>query len=69
MSEPYVAKHYAFRAQDYVSSTVHSQGSDLDRVESLVAGKELRRVLDIGAAEVTSPIGSPLMSEKLSPAM
>ncbi|MFT8541572.1 class I SAM-dependent methyltransferase [Acetobacter sp.] len=48
MSEPYTAKHYALRAQDYVTSTVHSQGSDLDRVESLVAGKELRRVLDIG---------------------
>lgn len=48
MSEPYAAKHYALRAQDYVASTVHSQGSDLDRVESLVAGKELRRVLDIG---------------------
>lgn len=48
MSEPYVAKHYAFRAQDYVSSTVHSQGCDLDRLESLVAGKKMRRVLDIG---------------------
>lgn len=48
MTEPYAAKHYAARAQDYVASTVHSQGSDLDRVESLVAGKELRRVLDIG---------------------
>ncbi|GAA3675758.1 class I SAM-dependent methyltransferase [Acetobacter lovaniensis] len=48
VSEPYTAKHYALRAQDYVTSTVHSQGSDLDRVESLVAGKELRRVLDIG---------------------
>lgn len=48
MSEPYTAKHYALRAQDYVASTVHSQGLDLDRVESLVAGKELRRVLDIG---------------------
>ncbi|MDE7548343.1 class I SAM-dependent methyltransferase [Acetobacter fabarum] len=48
MTEPYVAKHYAMRAQDYVASTVHSQGSDLDRVEHLVAGKNLRRVLDIG---------------------
>lgn len=48
MSEPYTAKHYAARAQDYVSSTVHSQGCDLDRLESLVAGKKMRRVLDIG---------------------
>ncbi|GFE93821.1 class I SAM-dependent methyltransferase [Acetobacter persici] len=48
MTEPYAAKHYAARAQDYVASTVHSQGSDLDRVEGLVAGQELRRVLDIG---------------------
>lgn len=48
MTEPYAAKHYAVRAQDYVASIVHSQGSDLDRVESLIAGRELRRVLDIG---------------------
>ncbi len=48
MTEPYAAKHYAARAQDYVTSTVHSQGSDLDRIERLVAGKKLRRVLDIG---------------------
>ncbi|WP_342629760.1 methyltransferase domain-containing protein [Nguyenibacter vanlangensis] len=48
MTEPYTAKHYAARAQDYVASAVHSQGSDLDRVERLVAGKGLRRVLDIG---------------------
>lgn len=48
MTEPYAAKHYAARAQDYVTSIVHSQGSDLDRIESLVAGKKLGRVLDIG---------------------
>ncbi|AQS92083.1 SAM-dependent methyltransferase [Gluconobacter albidus] len=48
MTEPYAAKHYAARAHDYVASTVHSQGSDLDRVENLVAGREIRRVLDIG---------------------
>lgn len=48
MTESYAAKHYAARAQDYVASTVHSQGRDLDRVEKLVAGKGLRRVLDLG---------------------
>lgn len=48
MSEAYAAKHYTPRAQDYVSSTVHTQGRDLDRIESLVAGKKLKRVLDIG---------------------
>lgn len=48
MTEPYAAKHYAARAQDYVASTVHSQGNDLDRVERLVVGREMRRVLDIG---------------------
>ncbi|WP_225197339.1 class I SAM-dependent methyltransferase [Gluconobacter oxydans] len=48
MTEPYAAKHYSARAQDYVSSTVHSQGSDLDMIERLVVKKELRRVLDLG---------------------
>jgi ubiquinone/menaquinone biosynthesis C-methylase UbiE len=48
MTKPYSARHYAERAQDYVASTVHSQGSDLDSVEHLVAGKKLRRVLDVG---------------------
>lgn len=48
MTESYAAKHYAARAQDYVASTVQSQGRDLDRVERLVAGKGLRRVLDLG---------------------
>lgn len=48
MTEPYAAKQYAARAQDYVASIVHSQGSELDRIESLAAGKKLGRVLDIG---------------------
>ncbi|AHI24702.1 hypothetical protein H845_750 [Komagataeibacter xylinus E25] len=30
MTKPYAAKHYAARAQDYVASTVHSQGNDVD---------------------------------------
>lgn len=48
MAEPYAARHYGERAQDYVASTVHSQGDDLDRIERLVAGRGLRRVLDLG---------------------
>lgn len=48
MTDSYTARHYGDRAQDYVASAVHSQGSDLDRIEGLVAGKELRRVLDLG---------------------
>ncbi|WP_395371258.1 class I SAM-dependent methyltransferase [Komagataeibacter diospyri] len=48
MTDSYAARHYGDRAQGYVASTVHGQGSDLDRIEHLVAGKDLRRVLDLG---------------------
>ncbi|MCW4589096.1 methyltransferase domain-containing protein [Gluconacetobacter entanii] len=48
MTDSYTARQYGDRAQDYVASAVHSQGSDLDRIERLVAGKGLRRVLDLG---------------------
>ncbi|MCQ9154711.1 class I SAM-dependent methyltransferase [Acidomonas methanolica] len=48
MSGDYVARHYGERAGDYVASAVHSQGADLDAIERLVAGKGMRRVLDLG---------------------
>ncbi|WP_019092569.1 class I SAM-dependent methyltransferase [Komagataeibacter europaeus] len=48
MADSYTARHYGDRAQDYVVSAVHSQGGDLDRIERLVAGKGLQRVLDLG---------------------
>lgn len=48
MTQPFVARHYGERAQDYVASAVHSQGQDLDLIERSVAGRGLRRVLDLG---------------------
>ncbi|GAV30028.1 hypothetical protein PMKS-003534 [Pichia membranifaciens] len=49
MSEPhYTACQYGERANDYVSSIVHSTGADLDFIEKQVVGKKLSRVLDLG---------------------
>ncbi|TLU71409.1 class I SAM-dependent methyltransferase [Lichenicoccus roseus] len=45
----FVAGHYAARAQDYVSSTTHSTGADLDQIEALL--REVGHgadVLDLG---------------------
>jgi SAM-dependent methyltransferase len=44
----FAATHYAPRAQDYVTSAVHSSGADLDQLESLLRGRALGRVLDLG---------------------
>lgn len=44
----FAAAHYAPRAQDYVTSAVHSGGADLDQLESLLRGRALGRVLDLG---------------------
>lgn len=60
MTEAYPAKHYAARADDYVASTVHNQGPDLERAERLVTGRGLRRVLDLGC-------GGGHMSYRLAP--
>lgn len=49
MSEPhYIACQYGERANDYVSSIVHSTGADLDFIEKQVLGKGFNRVLDLG---------------------
>ncbi|MFT8777015.1 MAG: methyltransferase domain-containing protein [Gluconacetobacter liquefaciens] len=48
MTQPYAAQHYGTRAPDYVTSAVHAEGADLEAIERLVAGKGLRRVLDLG---------------------
>jgi len=48
MTKPFAAQHYAERAQDYVASPVHNQGTDLDAIKRMVAGKSLHRVLDLG---------------------
>ncbi|MBB2188633.1 class I SAM-dependent methyltransferase [Gluconacetobacter azotocaptans] len=44
----FAARHYGARAADYVSSAVHGAGADLDEIERVVAGRGLRRVLDLG---------------------
>jgi len=44
----FAAETYAPRAQDYVTSQVHSSGADLDRMEAELRGRGLARVLDLG---------------------
>ncbi len=46
--QSFVAGHYASRAQDYVESTDHSTGDDLDQIEAEVKGCAHARVLDLG---------------------
>jgi SAM-dependent methyltransferase len=49
MSQPsFVAEHYKLRAQDYVTSVVHSTGGDLDQIEAELRGLRAGRVLDLG---------------------
>ena len=44
----YVAGQYAPRAEDYVTSLVHSSGDDLDQIEAEVRGHRDAHVLDLG---------------------
>lgn len=44
----FVAEHYGTRAQDYVTSVVHSAGADLDQIETELRGHGSARVLDLG---------------------
>jgi SAM-dependent methyltransferase len=44
----YVAGQYAPRAEDYVTSLVHSRGDDLDQIEAEVRGHPDAHVLDLG---------------------
>lgn len=44
----YIASQYGERANDYVSSLVHSKGADLDFIERQVMNKGYNRVLDLG---------------------
>jgi SAM-dependent methyltransferase len=44
----FAAGHYAPRAQDYVTSTVHSSGEDLHQIEAELNGHGTARVLDLG---------------------
>ncbi len=44
----FAAEHYAPRAQDYVTSAVHSLGGDLDQIEETLRGQASARVLDLG---------------------
>ncbi|UPG72954.1 methyltransferase domain-containing protein [Roseomonas gilardii subsp. gilardii] len=44
----FAAAQYGARAQDYVTSAVHSAGADLDRIEEALRGQSGARVLDLG---------------------
>lgn len=44
----FAAEQYAPRAQNYVTSAVHSAGADLDQIESELRRQSVRRVLDLG---------------------
>lgn len=46
--QEFAASHYAPRARDYVTSTVHSTGDDLDQIEAELRGRGTARVLDLG---------------------
>lgn len=46
--QEYVAGQYAPRAEDYVTSLVHSSGDDLDQLEAEVRGHRDAHVLDLG---------------------
>jgi SAM-dependent methyltransferase len=46
--QDYVAGQYAPRAEDYVTSLVHSSGDDLDQIEAEVRDRPDTRVLDLG---------------------
>jgi SAM-dependent methyltransferase len=42
------ARHYGPRASAYVASALHADGPDLDRIEAILAGRRVRRALDLG---------------------
>lgn len=44
----FVARQYAPRANDYLTSVTHSQGADLDQVEALLDSRRPSRLLDLG---------------------
>jgi SAM-dependent methyltransferase len=44
----FAAEQYGSRAQDYVTSAVHSAGGDLDQIEAELRGRNAARVLDLG---------------------
>jgi len=44
----FTARHYAPRAEDYVTSQVHAAGEDLDQVEAMLRAAAATRVLDLG---------------------
>lgn len=46
--QTYVAQHYAPRAQDYVTSLVHSTGEDLDQLEAWLRRHRPARLVDLG---------------------
>jgi ubiquinone/menaquinone biosynthesis C-methylase UbiE len=71
----FVADQYGPRASNYVASTVHAAGEDLDQIEAAVRGFSTARVLDLGcggghvsyriAAHVAEVIAVDLAAEML----
>ncbi|GBQ11567.1 class I SAM-dependent methyltransferase [Swaminathania salitolerans] len=49
MNEPFIARHYASRAERYVTSDVHRHGDDLDAIGALAAESSFGHVLDLGS--------------------
>jgi ubiquinone/menaquinone biosynthesis C-methylase UbiE len=47
-SQDFASTQYGPRAADYVSSSVHSNGADLDQIEALVSGHPNAIALDLG---------------------
>ena|SRR6185312_4283033 len=72
--QDYVAGQYAPRAQDYVTSLVHSSGADLDQIAAELRGHADAHVLDLGCGggHVTyraAPLVASVVACDLTPAM
>lgn len=60
----FIAEQYGSRAADYVTSTVHRAGADLDEMEELLKGLAAPRALDLGCGGGhVSYRASPYVSE------
>ena len=72
--QQFVAGQYAPRAQDYVTSVVHSTGDDLDQIAAELRGYEAARVLDLGCggghvSYRAAPLVAEVVACDLTPAM
>jgi ubiquinone/menaquinone biosynthesis C-methylase UbiE len=69
-----VAELYGPRAENYVTSTVHAAGADLDQIEAAVRGRSTARVLDLGCggghvSYRVAPHVAEVVAVDLTPAM